>query len=133
MITLVCTGNGQRAVVSTFVTSQFPRFGISRSATSHDRHASLIHASKCSARDFSNNNLLVIVLRCESCVIIMFLQSAATAPPLRLDNANEASIAFENVRFRYKDSNDIFKKLDFTVQPGKAVALVGGSGSGYSA
>nr|CAG4641532.1 EOG090X02PU [Eurycercus lamellatus] len=60
------------------------------------------------------------------------ISSGSEAPLLRLFDAKEASIAFENVHFHYGEGKDIFKGLDFSVQAGKTVAFVGGSGSGKS-
>jgi ABC-type transport system involved in cytochrome bd biosynthesis fused ATPase/permease subunit len=44
---------------------------------------------------------------------------------------SEAEVRFENVSFGYNDGVPILTNLSFTVPPGKKVALVGGSGSGY--
>ncbi|XP_055532175.1 iron-sulfur clusters transporter ABCB7, mitochondrial isoform X1 [Wyeomyia smithii] len=59
------------------------------------------------------------------------IQNVDNAPALRIDRET-ASIEFKDVCFRYKNSNDIFDKLSFTISPGKKVAIVGGSGSGKS-
>ncbi len=41
-------------------------------------------------------------------------------------------IRFENVSFKYEDSQDVVKNLNLTINPGQTVALVGLSGSGKS-
>lgn len=41
-------------------------------------------------------------------------------------------IRFENVGFKYEDSQDVVKNLNLTINPGQTVALVGLSGSGKS-
>jgi len=60
------------------------------------------------------------------------ISSRPDAPPLRLHSMQEASIAFNDVHFKYGESKDIFRGLSFSVPAGKTVALVGGSGSGKS-
>jgi len=54
------------------------------------------------------------------------------APLLRLHSHQEASISFSDVDFKYGESKEIFRGLNFTVPAGKTIALVGGSGSGKS-
>ncbi|CAG7718880.1 unnamed protein product [Allacma fusca] len=44
----------------------------------------------------------------------------------------QASIEFKDVRFSYVDNTDILNGLNLKVEPGKKVALVGGSGCGKS-
>lgn len=41
-------------------------------------------------------------------------------------------IQFVNVRFGYKDGNEIFRKFNLTIQPGERIALIGPSGGGKS-
>jgi len=41
-------------------------------------------------------------------------------------------VAFENVRFSYKEGETVLKDITFTVRPGQTVALVGHTGSGKS-
>jgi ATP-binding cassette subfamily B protein len=48
------------------------------------------------------------------------------APPFR------GRIEFKNVSFAYKKGHDVLKKLNFAVEPGETVALVGHSGAGKS-
>ena len=42
----------------------------------------------------------------------------------------QGKISFENVSFAYGDGKEILKHIDFTVNPGKTVALVGATGAG---
>jgi ATP-binding cassette subfamily B protein len=52
---------------------------------------------------------------------------AAPLPPVR------GRVQFENVSFRYFDSGEpVLSEVDFEVQPGQAVALLGATGSGKS-
>jgi len=44
----------------------------------------------------------------------------------------KGEIEFRNVHFGYKDNNKVFSGLNFKVEPGQAVALVGASGAGKS-
>lgn len=53
------------------------------------------------------------------------------APFLAVDRSN-AAIAFENISFKYENGKMIFQDLNFNIQPGSRVAIVGGSGSGKS-
>ncbi|MDR2447779.1 MAG: ABC transporter ATP-binding protein/permease [Treponema sp.] len=46
------------------------------------------------------------------------------------DNVAAASVTFENVRFSYKQGEDVLKGLTFTVHPGEMVAIVGYTGAG---
>ena len=41
-------------------------------------------------------------------------------------------IEFKNVSFAYKKGQEVLKQLDFVVEPGETVALVGHSGAGKS-
>jgi ATP-binding cassette subfamily B protein len=51
---------------------------------------------------------------------------AVPAPPFR------GRIEFKNVSFAYKKGQEVLKQLDFVVEPGETVALVGHSGAGKS-
>jgi ABC-type multidrug transport system fused ATPase/permease subunit len=42
----------------------------------------------------------------------------------------EGRVAFENVSFAYNDDQWVLRDVDFTVEPGKRVALVGATGAG---
>lgn len=42
-----------------------------------------------------------------------------------------ASIEFQNVTFGYVDDQHILKDFSLRIEPGKKIAIVGGSGSGY--
>lgn len=42
------------------------------------------------------------------------------------------TITFENVNFRYNDSEEVLKKVSFTIEKNQSVALVGHSGAGKS-
>jgi len=44
--------------------------------------------------------------------------------------AVEGRVAFENVSFAYNDDQWVLRDVDFTVEPGKRVALVGATGAG---
>nr|AHK05636.1 ATP-binding cassette transporter sub-family B member 7 [Tigriopus japonicus] len=46
--------------------------------------------------------------------------------------AQNASITFEDIQFQYQEGKNILNGLSLTVEPGKRVAIVGGSGSGKS-
>ncbi|XP_043211664.1 iron-sulfur clusters transporter ABCB7, mitochondrial-like isoform X2 [Amphibalanus amphitrite] len=59
------------------------------------------------------------------------VQNKLQAPALSV-TPETASIAFDNVSFRYLNDQSILRDLSFTVEPGHKVALVGGSGSGKS-
>jgi ATP-binding cassette, subfamily B, multidrug efflux pump len=55
----------------------------------------------------------------------------------QLENNNNlgrsrGEIRFENVSFAYKDDEYVLKDLDFTIEPGEKVALVGPTGAGKS-
>ncbi len=44
----------------------------------------------------------------------------------------KGKVRFDHVSFRYESHGDVLKNIDFTVEPGKIVALVGATGSGKS-
>lgn len=48
---------------------------------------------------------------------------------LAVDRTNSA-IEFQNVTFGYNSYTNILNNLSFKIEPGKKIALVGGSGSG---
>ena len=48
------------------------------------------------------------------------------------DDSRTGEIRFENVWFGYKPDEYVIKKLDFTINPGEKVALVGPTGAGKS-
>jgi len=52
--------------------------------------------------------------------------NAAPAPPLR------GRIEFKDVSFAYKAGHEVLKNLNFVVEPGETVALIGHSGAGKS-
>lgn len=60
------------------------------------------------------------------------LDPPATAGPLPAPIAGAPAIAFSNVSFGYDDGPDVVADLNFQVQPGQRVALVGESGGGKS-
>ncbi|REH75551.1 ABC transporter ATP-binding protein [Staphylococcus felis] len=49
-----------------------------------------------------------------------------------LAKVTEGKIEFKNVSFSYDGDNDVLKDIQFTVEPGQTVALVGHTGSGKS-
>ncbi|MFO3719361.1 ABC transporter ATP-binding protein [Staphylococcus felis] len=49
-----------------------------------------------------------------------------------LAKVTEGKIEFKNVSFSYDGENDVLKDIQFTVEPGQTVALVGHTGSGKS-
>ncbi|REH79702.1 ABC transporter ATP-binding protein [Staphylococcus felis] len=56
-------------------------------------------------------------------------------PTQNIDNlakVTEGKIEFKNVSFSYDGDNDVLKDIQFTVEPGQTVALVGHTGSGKS-
>nr|XP_015835910.1 PREDICTED: ABC transporter B family member 25, mitochondrial isoform X2 [Tribolium castaneum] len=59
------------------------------------------------------------------------VKSKTHAPYLHVDSKT-SDIRFENVSFSYGPGKDILKDLNFTIAPGKKVAIIGGSGSGKS-
>ncbi|CAL4064801.1 unnamed protein product, partial [Meganyctiphanes norvegica] len=59
------------------------------------------------------------------------IANAVNATPL-LVNPATASISFDNVHFEYVAGHPILEGLSFSVEPGKKIAIVGGSGSGKS-
>ncbi|EFA04501.1 iron-sulfur clusters transporter ABCB7, mitochondrial [Tribolium castaneum] len=59
------------------------------------------------------------------------IKSKTHAPYLHVDSKT-SDIRFENVSFSYGPGKDILKDLNFTIAPGKKVAIIGGSGSGKS-
>ena len=58
-------------------------------------------------------------------------EAAVTAPasPLRLE-AVRGRVAFENVSFAYHPGAPVLHDIDFTVEPGRSIALVGATGAG---
>lgn len=50
----------------------------------------------------------------------------------RIDPAKLGEIRFEEVWFAYKDDDYVIKDLDFTINPGEKIALVGPTGAGKS-
>ncbi|KAJ3654714.1 hypothetical protein Zmor_013885 [Zophobas morio] len=59
------------------------------------------------------------------------IKSKPHAPYLHVDSKT-SDIKFENVFFDYGPGKEILKDLNFTITPGKKIAIVGGSGSGKS-
>ncbi|XP_065584839.1 iron-sulfur clusters transporter ABCB7, mitochondrial-like isoform X2 [Artemia franciscana] len=59
------------------------------------------------------------------------IQPSLNSMPLVI-SPSSASIKFEDVDFEYVKGKTILDKLSFDVEPGKKVAIVGGSGSGKS-
>jgi ATP-binding cassette, subfamily B, multidrug efflux pump len=49
-----------------------------------------------------------------------------------IDSAARGEIRFEHVWFAYKDDDYVIRDLDFTIQPGEKIALVGPTGAGKS-
>lgn len=60
---------------------------------------------------------------------VLGFQNTPNAPYLHVDSKKSA-IKFENVTFSYGPGKEIFKDLNLVIEPGKKVAIVGGSGSG---
>jgi ATP-binding cassette, subfamily B, multidrug efflux pump len=52
--------------------------------------------------------------------------------PEKDDTQSLGKVVFENVSFAYKDDDYILKGLNFTIQPGEKVAIVGPTGAGKS-
>ncbi len=57
-----------------------------------------------------------------------FIPDDGTIHPQKL----EGKIEFSKVSFSYDDKNDVLKDINFTVEPGQTLALVGSTGSGKS-
>ena len=57
------------------------------------------------------------------------IEDKADARPLVV---SEGKVNFDHVAFNYNDNRQILDDIDFTVQPGQKVAVVGGSGGGKS-
>ncbi|MBV9347467.1 MAG: ABC transporter ATP-binding protein [Pseudolabrys sp.] len=53
-------------------------------------------------------------------------------PALRRGSRAEGRIAFQNVHFRYRNSDPVLRGMTFTAEPNSLTALVGPSGSGKS-
>ncbi len=49
-----------------------------------------------------------------------------------IDRGSQGEIQFEHVWFAYKDDDYVIRDLDFTIQPGEKIALVGPTGAGKS-
>ncbi|MCX6013735.1 MAG: ABC transporter ATP-binding protein, partial [Chloroflexi bacterium] len=64
---------------------------------------------------------------------IIDLESSVKEKPdaVELSNAR-GQVSFENVNFGYTNTSSVLNNINFNVQPGQLVALVGGSGSGKS-
>ncbi len=57
------------------------------------------------------------------------IQDRPDAPPL---DVTRGEVRFEHVAFAYQDDRPILHDIDFTIAPGKKVAVVGASGAGKS-
>jgi ATP-binding cassette subfamily B protein len=57
------------------------------------------------------------------------VQVVAPPRPARLASVR-GRVAFEDVSFAYQDEEWVLREVDFTVEPGKSVALVGATGAG---
>ena len=53
-------------------------------------------------------------------------------PDAQLLNVTQGEVRFEHVAFAYQDDRPILHDIDFTIAPGKKVAVVGASGAGKS-
>jgi len=49
-----------------------------------------------------------------------------------LNVTGDAAIKFRNVKFGYESNTSVFQNLNFTIEKGKCVGIVGGSGAGKS-
>lgn len=71
----------------------------------------------------SGERLLELV---ENDMVMQDAPHASAAPPFR------GRIEFQNISFAYKKGQEVLQQLDFIVEPGETVALVGHSGAGKS-
>lgn len=62
----------------------------------------------------------------------ILVTSIAANPSLLTSDQKRGEIRFEDVSFAYKDQEYVLKNLNFTIQPGEKVALVGPTGAGKS-
>lgn len=67
--------------------------------------------------------------------ILRIMDDATLAPKQEEDSEKrivEGKIEFENVTFAYEEGKDVLKDINFVVEPGQTIALVGHTGSGKS-
>jgi ATP-binding cassette, subfamily B, multidrug efflux pump len=77
------------------------------------------------------NILQAAMASSERVFTLLDTEPLVTAPPapVRLGEVR-GRVAFEKVSFAYKDADYVLSEVDFTVEPGRRVALVGATGAG---
>ncbi|MDX2266959.1 MAG: ABC transporter ATP-binding protein [Bryobacter sp.] len=76
------------------------------------------------------NTLQSSVAASERFLQLLDEQPKVVAPTHRALVGSEASIAFEDVTFHYKEGENVLENLSFQVAPGSTVAIVGHTGAG---